>query len=104
MFQKLKEKINSLYTVKNYKKLSPYIQPYWKRALLALLITIPIGGMDAVIAWALKPYMDVVMVEKNTSSTTYLPLLIIFFSLLQSVLNYMATYMNTWVGRKLPMI
>ena len=101
MFQKLKEKINSLYTVKNYKKLSPYIQPYWKRALLALLITIPIGGMDAVIAWALKPYMDVVMVEKNTSSTTYLPLLIIFFSLLQSVLNYVATYMNTWVGRKI---
>ena len=57
--------------------------------------------MDAVIAWSLKPYMDVVMVEKNTASTAYIPILIIVFSCLQSLLNYTATYLNTWVGRKI---
>lgn len=101
MFKKIREKINSLYMVKNYRKVLPYVKPYWVRALLAVLITIPIGSMDAVIAWSLKPYMDVVMVEKNTASTAYIPILIIVFSCLQSLLNYTATYLNTWVGRKI---
>ena len=101
MFKKIREKINSLYMVKNYRKILPYVKPYWGRALLAVLITIPIGSMDAVIAWSLKPYMDVVMVEKNTASTAYIPILIIVFSCLQSLLNYTATYLNTWVGRKI---
>ena len=101
MFKKIREKINSLYMVKNYRKILPYVKPYWGRALLAVLITIPIGSMDAVIAWSLKPYMDVVMVEKNTASTAYITILIIVFSCLQSLLNYPATYLNTWVGRKI---
>lgn len=101
MFKKLKEKIDSLYVIQNYRKIFPYIKPYWWRALLSVLITIPIGSMDAVIAWSLKPYMDVVMVEKNTNATNYIPILIIIFSCLQSLLNYAATYLNTWVGRKI---
>ncbi len=68
---------------------------------MSILITIPIGSMDAVIAWSLKPYMDVVMVEKSTNATNYIPILIIIFSCLQSLLNYAATYLNTWVGRKI---
>jgi len=105
MFKKLKEKILSMYMVVNYKKMLPYVKPYWKRALLAVLITIPIGSMDAVIAWALKPYMDVVMVEKRNmgGSAMFIPIVIIVFSLSQSLLTYLATYMNTWVGNKIAM-
>lgn len=103
MFAKLIEKFNSLYLVKNYRKILPFVRPYLGRALLALLITIPIGAMDAVIAWSLKPYMDVVMIQQQSGYTAYLPLLIIIFSLLQSLLNYLATYMNTWVGQKIGM-
>lgn len=105
MFQKIKEKILSLNLVVDYKKILPYVKPYWKRALIAVLITIPIGSMDAVIAWALKPYMDVVMVEKRTmgNSVYFIPVLIVVFSLLQSLLTYTATYLNTWVGHKISM-
>ena len=101
MFKKLKEKFNSFSIIRNYKKIFPYVRPYWFRALLSILITIPIGSMDAVIAWSLKPYMDVVMLEKSASATNYIPILIIVFSCLQSFLNYAATYLNTWVGRKI---
>lgn len=105
MFRKLKEKFLSLNLVVNYRKILPYVLPYKWRALTALLITIPIGGMDAVIAWALKPYMDVVMVEKSTlgATTFFIPLLIVIFSLLQSLLTYSATYLNTWVGQRIAM-
>ena len=101
MFAKIKEKINSINAVRNYRKIYPYVRPYWLRAILSILITIPIGSMDAVIAWSLKPYMDVVMVEKNTQATSYIPILIIIFSCMQSLLNYAGTYLNTWVGRKI---
>ena len=101
MFEKIKARVKSTSFVENYGKMLPYIRPYWIRGLLAVLITIPIGGMDAVIAWSLKPYMDVVMVEKSASSTWYIPLVIILFSCLQSTLSYTATYLNTWVGRKI---
>lgn len=103
MFQKIKDKIMSTNIVVDYKKMLPYVKPYWKKAFIAVLITLPIGSMDAVIAWALKPYMDVVMVEKSTigSSTIFIPILIIVFSLCQSLLTYAATYLNTWVGNKI---
>ena len=105
MLARLKQKFLNLNLVINYRKILPYVRPYWGRALTAVLITIPIGSMDAVIAWALKPYMDVVMVEKNTwgSSTFLIPCLIIVFSSVQSILTYTATYLNTWVGQRISM-
>ena len=96
-------KIKQSNIIQNYSKIYPYVRPYWIRALLAVLITIPIGSMDAVIAWSLKPYMDVVMLEQQATArqTMLIPILIIVFSSLQSLLNYTATYMNTWVGQKI---
>ncbi len=103
MFKKIKEKICSMYIVQNYRKILPYVRPYWVRAILAVTITIPIGSMDAVIAWALKPYMDIVMVEKSAKAAGFIPFLIILFSSVQSLLNYTATYLNTWVGQRIAM-
>ncbi|MEE6207936.1 MAG: ABC transporter ATP-binding protein [Alphaproteobacteria bacterium] len=99
--QKIKEKLLTLYTLKNYALILPYAKPYWGRALLAVLITIPVGSMDAVIAWSLKPFMDVVLVEKQSGWTMYIPLMIVIFSVLQALFTYIATYMNTWVGNKM---
>ena len=87
-------------TLENYKKILPFVKPYWRRALLELGLAIPIGCLDAVIALSLKPYMDVVMVEKNMQSPWYIPLLIVLFTSLQGILNYASTYMNDWVTFK----
>lgn len=87
--------------VKNYRRMWPYIKPYKWRALAAMLITIPVGLMDALIAWSLKPYMDIVMLEKTSSYVMYLPFAVILIGLLQGTFNYAATYLNTWVGRKI---
>lgn len=101
LLKRIKNKITSTTFVQNYSRMVPYVRPYWFRAILAIVITIPIGSMDAVIAWSLQPYMDVVMVEKSSNLTSLIPLLIIIFSSFQSLLNYLATYLNTWVGRKI---
>ena len=77
----------------------PYVKPYWFRALTAMLLCIPIGSLDAVIAWFLKPYMDMVLIEKTAgSSPWFAPLFIVGFTFFQGALTYLVTYLNIWVG------
>lgn len=85
----------------HYKIMWPFIKPYAFRALLAILISIPIGALDSVVALSLKPYMDIVLVDKSAQSPAYIPFLIVAFTTLQGGLNYAATYLNTWVGTKI---
>lgn len=86
--------------VKNYRRMWPYMKPFWVRALLSILVAIPVGSMDAVIALSLKPYMDVVMIDKTLQTAWYIPLMIIGFTVVQGVLKYVAEYLNAWVGAK----
>lgn len=85
----------------HYKIMWPFVKPYMFRAILAIALCIPIGALDAVVALALKPYMDVVLVDKSDQSPAYIPLLIIAFTCLQGAFNYSATYLNAWVGGKI---
>lgn len=85
----------------NYSRMWPYVKPVWFRALCSMLICIPIGSLDAVIALALKPYMDLVMVEKSVASPWYIPLGIVAFTSIQGGLKYMSSYLSTWVGGRI---
>ena len=85
----------------HYKVMWPFVRPYLFRAILAILISIPIGALDSVVALSLKPYMDIVLVDKSAQSPAYIPFLIIAFTTVQGGLNYAATYLNTWVGTKI---
>ncbi len=81
---------------KKTKFIIKFVSPYLLQTIFALGLAIPIGCLDAVIALSLKPYMDVVMVEKSTQPGWYIPLLIIAFTSLQGILNYASTYFNDW--------
>lgn len=104
LFENIKAKLDEKYgDNENYHSLSrilPYFKPYIGRTLLALGLAIPIGALDAVIALSLKPYMDIVMLDKQMHSPWYIPILIIIFTTIQGTFNYLATYMNDWVGGK----
>ncbi|MBE6452715.1 MAG: ATP-binding cassette domain-containing protein [Alphaproteobacteria bacterium] len=79
----------------------PFVKPYIFRAFLAVILCIPIGALDAVVALALKPYMDIVLVDKSDQSPAYIPILIVAFTFIQGAFNYSATYLNAWVGGKI---
>ena len=97
----IKKQIMNNMFIKNYSRMWPYIKPVWFRALMSVLIAIPIGSMDALIALSLKPYMDLVMVEKSLSASWYIPIVIVVFTCIQGGLTYIAEYLNTWVGTKI---
>ena len=98
---KLKELLNKQRFILNYSRMWPYVKPIWFRALCSMLICIPIGSLDAVIALALKPYMDLVMVEKSIASPWYIPLGIVAFTAIQGLLKYLSSYLSTWVGMRI---
>ncbi len=104
MFKKLK---NSNAVV-NYRRMWPFVKPIWFRALVATLITIPIGSLDAIIALSLKPFMDTVIMDKGGSTPFnmplyIIPLFIVIFTIIQSALDYTSSYLSTWVGNKITM-
>lgn len=103
-FENIKKKLDEKFGKdENYHSLSkilPYFKPYIGRTCIALGTAVPIGALDAVIALSLKPYMDIVMLDKQMNSPWYIPMIIVLFTAIQGSLNYLSTYMNDWVGGK----
>ncbi|MCL2144909.1 MAG: ABC transporter ATP-binding protein/permease [Endomicrobia bacterium] len=79
----------------------PFVKPYFPKVVLGLLLTIPVGMLDALIALFLKPYMDNIMVAKESSSFIYVPFVIVGFTILQGVFNFLAVYVNGWTANKI---
>ena len=97
----LEQRIKTNNLVNDYLQMLAFVKPYAVRAILAVTICIPIGSLDAVIALAIKPYMDTVMIQKTAAVSWYIPVLVVLFTALQSALNYFALYLNAWVGGKI---
>ena len=90
----------------------PYIKPYWFRILLGFLVAIPLGLLDGVTAFALKPYMDFVIGSKDFEFALFghdfvitsiqmsiiLPLGVILFAAVQGILRYLNGYLSSWTS------
>ena len=87
--------------VKNFRRMWPYIKPYWFRAALGVALTVPVGALDGAVAMFLKPFMDKVMVDKQPHFSALIPFLIVGFTIVQGVLIYSSNYLNTWVAQKI---
>ena len=105
----------------NYKyllgKIFPYIKPVLPRATVNLLIAIPLGLLDGVVALALKPYLDFVVNGNPEHTWTFLgvtvhsqaflamiiPFGIVGFALFQGILKYSSNYLTDWTGQKISM-
>ena len=90
------------------KRMFPYIKPVLFRILIAFSLAIPLGLLDGVTAFALKPYIDVVV---NGDTLTYgnvtltrdilafwIPPGIVIFAGIQGVLRYLNTYLSDWIS------
>lgn len=83
---------------RGYRRFWPFLRPYWGIALLGIILTVPVGALDAVIALFLKPFTDQVMVEQEKQFADYVPLVIIGFTLIQGIFIYLASLVNGYVG------
>ena len=97
------------------KKIFPYIKPVMGRALINLIIAIPLGLLDGIVALSLKPYLDFVINGNPEHTWTYfgitvhsqsflafiIPFGIVGFALFQGVLKYVSNYLTDWTGNKI---
>lgn len=92
-------------------KIAPFLKPHIIRIILNMLIAIPLGLLDAVVAYALKPYMDCVIngktwvfggftIEQNVLATA-IPFGIVLFAMIQGLLKYSNNYLTDWTGNKI---
>ena len=93
----------------------PYIKPYLPRIVLGFLMAIPLGLLDGVTAFALKPYMDYVIGGKTFALDWHgisfsisslqmafiLPIGVILFAAFQGVLRYLNGYLSTWTSQRI---
>ncbi len=90
------------------KRMWPYIKPVFFRIIIAFILAIPLGLLDGVTAFALKPYIDVV-VNGDTLSygninltrdilAFWIPPGIVIFAGIQGVLRYLNTYLSDWIS------
>lgn len=93
------------------KRIFPYIKPVMFRIILGFLIAAPIGLLDGVTAFALKPYMDYVIGKHDLLfggfTISYqmmafaIPYLVVLFAAGQGVLNYFNEYLTSWTSQKI---
>lgn len=77
-----------------------FIRPVLGRVILSIVVAIPVGLLDGVVAYALKPYMDEVLINKNMLLAALIPFGIVLFAGLQGVLRYLNEYLTNWTGQK----
>ena len=71
--------------MKGYKLMWPFIKKYLWLTILGIILTVPVGTLDAFIALFLKPFMDNVMVDKQEELASNVPFIIVGFVMDSSI-------------------
>lgn len=92
-------------------RIFPFIKPFMGRIILGFIIAIPVGALDGIVAFALKPFMDYVVGQKDlvvhgysisySVLATLIPFGIVFFAVFQGVLRYLNDYLTDWTSQKI---
>lgn len=96
-------------------RIFPFVKPFLFRIFLGVLVAIPVGLLDGVTAFALKPYMDYVIGCKdlvlNMFGHTFvvpygalaaiIPFGVVLFAIFQGVMRYLNDYLTDWTSQKI---
>ena len=93
----------------------PYIKPYMFRIICGFVVAIPLGLLDGVTAFALKPFMDYVVGKQDwvfhllgheftltwEAFAFIIPFGVIAFAGFQGVLRYLNDYISAWTSQRI---
>ncbi len=97
------------------KRAFPFIKPFLFRIFLGVLVAIPVGLLDGVTAFALKPYMDYVIGKHDLIFSLFghpitiscgtlaaiIPFGVILFAVFQGLMRYLNDYLTDWTSQKI---
>jgi subfamily B ATP-binding cassette protein MsbA len=83
-----------------FKRLLPYVRPYWSWLVAGGLLAIVVSGADGLIAWLVKPAMDDIFIRRDLTMLQLLPLLILGVYAVKGVGRYGQSYLMASVGER----
>lgn len=93
----------------------PFVKPFLFRIFLGVMVAIPVGLLDGVTAFALKPFMDYVIGQKDLHMMLFghsidisysilaaaIPFAVVFFAAFQGIMRYLNDYLTDWTSQKI---
>lgn len=86
-----------------YRRLLLAAAPYWILFALGILGTVGNSGIDATLAWSIKPIINNAFIARDRHFIHWLPLFIIVFFLLRGLTGFLSDFCITRVGRNVVM-
>jgi subfamily B ATP-binding cassette protein MsbA len=79
------------------------VKPYWKRVVAAAMISLLISGLNASIAWLVKPALDDVLIKKDIALIILLPAGILLVFALKGLFTFCHEYLMRSASQKMVM-
>jgi subfamily B ATP-binding cassette protein MsbA len=89
--------------LEDYRKIYHLVRPYWRRVALAGIISLIVSGLNALLAWLVKPAIDDVFIKKNAALLLLLPLAIFLIFVARGVFSFFDEYLMKSAGQKMVM-
>ncbi len=89
--------------MEDYKKIYHLVRPYWRRVALAGIISLIVSGLNALLAWLVKPAIDDVFIKKDVTLLVLLPMVIFLIFATRGVFTFCDEYLMKSAGQKMVM-
>lgn len=86
---------------KIFKKLWPYVKPYYNRLLWAIVFMIGVALFTTASMWILKYVIDRIFIEKNVQMLLMISLSLPLIFLLKGICSYGQGYLMSYIGQKI---
>ena len=83
-----------------YRRMLLYVRPYTMRLLLAMLFMVIVSSFRGAIAFLVKPALDEIFINKDTTRLTIIPLLVLGVYLIKGVCEFAQGYLMSGVGQR----
>jgi len=86
--------------MQTYLRLLRYLKQYWGRLIAAALCSAAVAGLTGAYAWLVRPALDEIFINKNTTWLMLLPIALMAVSVLKGMASYGQTYLMVYVGTR----
>ncbi len=84
-----------------YKRMLKYLKPYGGKLVLAGVCMIGVAGLTAYLASLVKPALDDIFVEKNSSMLVWIPAMVGLVYMLKGVCDFGQYYLMSYIGQSI---
>jgi len=84
-----------------YKRLFPFVTPYWRTFIIVGICTLPLSLCSAAIAYLVKPALDEVFLKKDLQMLMLIPLAVIVLYSIRAVFEYTYNFLLGSIGHRI---